>query len=98
MQAVRDINLTAYALSCYNGNKEEDEKMTSKYNKMRIRRRRTYCACCVVGTLSAIALFGLVGSLECDRITVMEFIGMCILPTALMVGSMELAGLVKEDK
>ena len=67
-----------------------------KYNRRRMMKKRLYSACCVVGTLSAILLLGLAGSLECNRITVAEFITMCILPVALVIGSVELADIVKE--
>lgn len=109
----RSFILTACAFSCYNENKKEDKVMNKcKYvdicsrncgnecrvHKMHVRRRITYTVCCIVGMISTFLIMGFAGSLECDRITVGQFIAMSVLPMVLVIASVEIGNMVKEDE
>ena len=69
-----------------------------RVHKMHVRRRITYTVCCIVGMISAILVLGFAGSLECDRITVGQFIAISALPVVLMIASVEVAEIVKEEE
>ena len=69
-----------------------------RVHKMYVRRKITYTICCIVGMISATLVLGLAGSLECDRITMGQFIAMCVLPMVLTIASVEIGNIVKEEE
>lgn len=67
-----------------------------RVHKMYIRRKITYTICFIVGMISTLLIIGFVGSLECDVITIKQFIAMSALPIVLVIASVEIGDMVKE--
>lgn len=69
-----------------------------KAYKMYTRRKITRTICYIVGTISALLVMGFAGSLECDAITIKQFVAMSVLPMVLAIASIEVGNMIKEEK
>lgn len=69
-----------------------------RVHKMYVRRKITYTICCIVGMISTLLIMGFAGSLECDVITIKQFIAMSALPMVLTIASVEIGNMVKEEE
>lgn len=74
-----------YTINIHNQNKSRMERQRRK-----ILRRRIKCACGIIGTLAFIYLFGVVGGLEQDMLTIKEAIVHGIVAISLMWVSIEI--------